>query len=118
MRIVFSIVLVVALIFLGLKFVPVYYGNYAFKDYVEDESRRASYASGTGADTVRDEVFKKAQDLDIPVTKEQIHVDKGGVGAGTGIYPVAINVDYTVHLDLLVTSTDLHFAVASQNRPM
>jgi hypothetical protein len=116
MRIVFSIALVVVLIFLGLKFVPVYYGNFAFKDYVEDESRRASYASGTSADTVRDEVFKKAQDLDIPLTKEQIHVDKGGSGAG--VYPVVINADYTVHLDLLVTSTDLHFAIASQNKPM
>ncbi|SRR6266700_3938552 len=117
MRIVFSLILIVALIFLGLKFAPVYFGNYSFKDYVEDESRRASYAPSTTADTVRDEVFKKAQDLDIPVTKEQIHVDKGGGGAA-GIYPVVISVDYTVHLDLLVTTTDLHFSVASQNKPM
>jgi len=115
MRIVFSLVLIVVLIFLGLKFVPVYYENYSFNDYVADESRRASYAANTSADSIRDEVFKKATELEIPVTKEEIHVEKGGSG---GVVPVSISVDYTVHLDLLVTTTDLHFAVASQNKPM
>jgi hypothetical protein len=115
MRIALSIAMVIALIFLGLKFVPVYFENYSFKDYVEDEARRSSYAPSTTADSVRDEVFKKAQEIDIPVTKEQIHVEKGG---GGGIADVLISVNYTVHLDLLVTSTDLHFSVASQNKPM
>lgn len=116
MRIVFSLALIVALIFLGLKFVPVYYGNYSFKDFVDDEAKRASYASGASADSIRDEVFKKAQELDIPLTKDQIHVEKGA--GGGGISSVMINADYTVHLDLLVTSTDVHFAVGSQNKPM
>ena len=115
MRVVFSLALIVVLIFLGLKFVPVYYGNYNFNDYVADESRRASYAANTSADTIRDEVFKKATELDTPLTKEEIHVDKGG---SSGVVPVSIHADYTVHLDLLVTTTDLHFEVASQNKPM
>ncbi len=114
MRIFFALFLMVALIFLGLKFVPVYFGNYTFKDYVDDESRRASYAANLSADGVRDEVFKKAQDMDIPVTRDQIKVEK----AGNGFNAVTISVDYTVHLDLLVTATDLHFSVASQNKPM
>jgi len=116
MRIVFALALLVTLIFLGLKFVPVYFENYSFKDYIDDETKRASYASGASADMIRDEVFKKAKELEIPITKDEIKVDKplaqGGVGA------VTINADYTVHLDLLVTTTDLHFAVGSQNKPM
>ena len=116
MRIVFSLLLIVALLFLGLKFIPVYYGNYSFKDFVDDETKRASYATGASADTIQDEVFKKAQELDIPLTKDQIRVDKSG--AAGGINPVTINADYTVHLDLLVTTTDLHFAIGSQNKPM
>lgn len=116
MRIVFSLFLIVALIFLGLKFVPVYYGNYNFKDYVDDETKRASYATGTSAETIRDEVFKKAQELEIPITREDIKVEKNG--GGNGIYPVSINADYNVHVDLLVTATDLHFSVGSQNKPM
>lgn len=116
MRIVFSLVLVGALIFVGLKLVPVYYGNYNFKDYVEDETRRASYQSGSSAESIRDEVFKKAQELDIPLTKDEIKVEK--TSSQGGVNPVTINADYTVHLDLLVTSTDLHFAVGSQNKPM
>ena len=116
MRIIFSLALIIALIFLGLKFVPVYYGNYSFTDYVDDETRRASYATGASADTIRDEVFKKAQELELPLTKDQIHVDKPT--GGGGVAPVVINADYDVHLDLLVTSTDLHFVVGSKNKPM
>ena len=116
MRIVFSLLLIVALIFLGLKFVPVYYGNYNFKDYVDDETKRASYATNTSAETIRDEVFKKAQELEIPLSKEDIKVEKNG--GGNGIYPVSINADYNVRVDLLVTATDLHFSVGSQNKPM
>ncbi len=114
-RIAFVLFMIVALIFLGLKFVPVYFGNYSFKDYVEDESRRTSYSPTATEDTIRDEVFKKAQEYDIPLTKEDIKVSKG---SGGGIQAVVISADYTVHLDLLVTSTDLHFSVASQNKPM
>ncbi len=116
MRIFFSLLLMVALIFLGLKFIPVYYGNYSFKDYIDDETRRASYATGASADTIRDEVYKKAQELDIPLTKDEIKVEKPT--GGGGVSPVVINADYVVHLDLLVTTTDLHFAVGSQNKPM
>ena len=116
MRLAFAIVLMVAIIFLGLKFVPVYYGNYSFKDYVDDETKRASYSSASSADSIRDEVFKKAQELDIPLTKNDIKVDKAS--AGGGITPVTINADYDVHIDLFLTTTDLHFAVGSQNKPM
>jgi len=116
MRIVFALALMVTLIFLGLKFVPVYFENYSFKDYIDDETKRASYASGASADTIRNEVFKKAKELEIPITKDEIKVDKPS--AQGGISAVTIVADYTVHLDLLVTTTDLHFAVASQNKPM
>jgi len=114
-RITFALFLIVALIFLGLKFVPVYFGNYSFKDYVEDESRRASYSPSTTEDSVRDEVFKKAQEYELPLTKDDIKVQKT---AGAGTQSVSISADYTVHVDLMVTTTDLHFSVASQNKPM
>jgi len=114
-RTAFVLFVIVAVIFLGLKIVPVYFGNYSFKDYVEDESRRASYSPSSTEDSVRDEVYKKAQEYDIPLTKEQIKVSKGN---GGGLQAVVISADYDVHLDLLVTTTDLHFSVASQNKPM
>lgn len=114
-RITLTLLMLVSLIFLGLKFVPVYFGNYNFKDYVEDESRRTSYSPTSTEDSIRDEVFKKAQEYDIPLTKEEIKVSKN---SGGGIQAVVISADYTVHLDLLVTATDLHFSVASQNKPM
>jgi hypothetical protein len=114
-RIAFTLFFIVALIFVGLKIVPVYFGNYSFKDFVEDESRRASYSPASTEETVRDEVFKKAQEYEIPLTKEQIKVSKG---SGGGLQAVVISADYDVHVDLMVTSTDLHFSVASQNKPM
>lgn len=105
-----------AVIVLGLKFIPVYYGNYSFKDFVDDESKRASYSPSSSPESIRDDVFKKAQELDLPIAKTDIKVEKPS--GGGGVTPVTINADYDVHIDLLVTTTNLHFAVASENKPM
>ena len=115
MRMLFTAFLIVAMIFLGLKFVPVYYDNYSFKDFVDDESKRASYATTMSSETIRNEVYKKAQEMDLPIEKEAIKVVKNG--AAGGVNPVSISANYDVHLDLLVTATDLHFTVGAANTP-
>ena len=64
-------------------------------------------------DAIRDEIFKKAQELDIPIAKEQIKVQRVGVAnAGS----VSIDAPYTVHVDLPGYPLDLHFD-ASQPEP-
>ena len=42
-------------------------------------------------DVIRDEVFKKAQEMDVPVTREQIKVVRNGV-VGTG----SVDIEATI----------------------
>jgi uncharacterized protein YpuA (DUF1002 family) len=62
-------------------------------------------------DQIRDTVFKTAQDLDIPITREQIKVL-------ASMQMVQISVDYTVPVDLLVYRVQLHFTPSSENRAL
>ena len=57
--------------------------------------------------------IKKAQDLDVPVTKEQIKVVRNGV-VGTG--SVEIEAAYTVHVNLPFYPMDLNFNASARNK--
>ena len=59
------------------------------------------------------EVLKKAQDLDVPVTREQIKVQRSGV---TGSGSVSIEAPYTVHISLPGYPFDLDFDPSSRNK--
>jgi hypothetical protein len=60
---------------------------------------------------VRENVFKVVQDLDIPAKREDIKVT-----ATPAI--VKISLDYTVPVDLLFYSTELHFSPSSENKSL
>jgi hypothetical protein len=111
-KLVFGIFVVVAGIYLGAELIPVYYDNYEFQDAVKTEATLETYTSKP-EDTIRDGLYKKAQSLDIPVTKDQIKVQRFGTqGTGTLI----ISAPYTVHLDLPGYPLDLHFDASTENK--
>ncbi len=85
-----------AMVFGAVKVVPVYFANYQFQDAIESESRFAltGYPK-KNADDIRDDIYKKAQELGIPVKPDSIQVV---VGNGT----VDIAVSYSVPIDLAV----------------
>ncbi len=64
------------MVFGGIKIVPVYFANYQFQDAINSESRFAltGYPK-RNAEDIRDDVFKKAQDLGIPAKREAIQVN-------------------------------------------
>ena len=111
-KLVFGIFVIVAGVYLGAELVPVYYENYQFKDDVNTEATLETYTAKP-EDAIRDAIYKKAQGLDIPVTKEQIKVQRHGT-MGTG--SLTISAPYTVHLDLPGYPVDLHFDVTSENK--
>jgi len=58
-------------------------------------------------------LFKKAQDLDVPIAREQIKVQRSGaVGAGS----LSIDAPYTVHVNLPGYPLDLHFDASTRNK--
>ena len=93
----------------AFKVVPVYFANYQFQDAVETESRFAltGYPKKS-LDDIRDDVWKKAQELDVPIKRDDIRVI---VNQGQ----VDIGVDYSVPIDLKVYQFTLQFHPHADN---
>lgn len=111
-KLIFGISVIVVAIYLGANLVPVYYSNYQFQDVIKTEATLQTYTTKPEAD-IQDTIYKKAQDLDIPLKKEQIKVQRAGT-QGTGSLMIA--APYTVHLDLVAYPMDLHFDPSSSNK--
>src|SRR5271155_1263312 len=104
-----TLIVLAALAFTAIKIVPVYVEAYQFQDSIEAESRFAltGYPKKS-VDDIRDDIYKKAQELDIPAKREDIHVNvtNGSVEIGT---------DYSVPIDLKVYQYTLQFHPHADN---
>lgn len=93
---------------------PPFFANYQFQDAIQSEAVLQAY-SNQNEDQIRDSIFRKAQDLEIPMKEEQITVQRiGGAGSGT----LAISADYTIHVDLPGCPLDLEFHPSSKSKPI
>jgi hypothetical protein len=111
-KMMFGIFVIVAGVYLGAELIPPYLTNYQFEDVVKNEAMINTYNTRPEGD-IRDELFKKAQDMDIPVTREQIKVHRvGQVGNGSLI----IETHYSVHVDLPGYPLDLQFEPSTRNK--
>jgi len=108
-NLIITLIILGAMVFAGIKIVPVYFANYEFQDSLNSESRFAltGYPRRTIED-VRDDVFKKAQDLGIPAKREDIQVSMENGS-------VSISLDYTVPIDLAVYQFALQFHPHADN---
>ena len=112
MKMVFGILIIVAAVILIATLAPPYFSNYQFEDALKTESQMSTYTTKT-EDVIRDEVFKKAQEMDVPIAKDQIKVVRNGV-VGTG--SVEIEAAYTVHVNLPFYPMDLNFNASARNK--
>ena len=103
---------IAAAFYISAKLVPPYFDNYQFTDAVKDEATRDSYSTKT-EDEIRKAIFKKAQEYDIPLTQDEIGVQRTGLQFnGT----VVVKAVYVVHVDLPGYPVDLHFDASTQNK--
>jgi hypothetical protein len=105
--VVFTVILLLA-IYVAFKLVPPYVSEYQLQDKMQ-ELARFGIVNRYSDEQVRENVFKVVQDLDLPVKREDIKVT---VTQAT----VRISLDYTVPVDLLFYSTELHFSPSSENK--
>jgi hypothetical protein len=96
------------LIYAAVKIVPVYVSSYQLTDKMQEQARFA-VVNRYSEEQIRDNIFKVAQDLDLPIKREAIKVV-----ATNSI--VKISTEYTVPVDILFYHTDLHFAPSSENK--
>lgn len=96
-----------AMVFSGIKIVPIYVNNYELQDSMQEEATYASVNRKT-ADDIRADLQKKLQDLNVAVDPASIQVSsfQGNV---------KISLEYTVPVDLAVYQLQLHFHPHADN---
>ena len=67
LKLLLGLSVIVGVAFLGLKFLPVYFSNYEFEDYIKEESLHSTYSTRS-EDDIRDTVIKHARDFDIELS--------------------------------------------------
>ena len=107
-----GLLIIVAGVYVGATLIPIYYTNYQFQDVIKTEATLQTYTTKPEAD-IQQTIFKKAQDLDIPLIKDQIKVQRHGT---TGTGSLNIQAPYTVHVDLPGYPVDLHFDPSTENK--
>lgn len=107
LRAMFGVAVVIFVFYAIYLVVPPYFHNYELQDAVTDEARVNSYTAKS-EDEMRETVLRKAKDLEIALTREQINVQRQGQA-------VAISIDYTVHVDIPFYPLDLQFHSSSKS---
>lgn len=108
LRAILGVVFIVMVFYTMWLLVPPYFHNYELQDAIADEARVNTYTPKTEED-MRETVWRKAKELEIPITRDQIMVRREGQA-------VAISIDYTVHVDMPLYPMDLQFHSSSKNK--
>jgi type II secretory pathway component PulM len=102
---------IISIIYLGIQVIPAYYSNYEFQDAINQQAVQSTYTPQT-ADDIRDIVFRTAQQIGVPVTKDQIKVVRTGT-EGSGA--VSIDVPYAVPISIPGYPYSMQFDPSSKN---
>ena len=105
-----SVAFIVAVIYCAVKIVPVYVNSYELQDYIRQQTPfwLAQRASGQA---IQDQILGKARELDLPVGVDEVKVEANRAF-------VSVSIDYTVPVDLIVYTLNLHFAPTAENRSL
>lgn len=107
-RAILTLAILAGAVYIGWLTVPPYFNNYKFEDVVTEEARMNTYTAKSESD-IRESVYQKAKELDIPIAPEQIEVVRQGSA-------VSISVKYTVHIENVIHPFDLNFNVSSKDK--
>ncbi len=97
-------------IYLGVKLIPVYVNNYQLQDTMQNEARLAVLSRKT-PEQVRDAILAKAQELDLPLKRDQIRVEGDARS-------IRITCEYDVEVELPGKTVRLHFTPTSAERSL
>ena len=110
LKLVLFLGLAVAVIYVCVKVIPLLVNNMQFQDAIESTARFAS-VNRQSVDDIRAAVLKEAENEDIPIAANDIHV-KGDGGH------VEIAADYSVTVNLVLYQWTLNFHPYARNNPL
>jgi hypothetical protein len=104
-----TLLILVAMAIAAFKIAPPYINNYQFQDAINTEAEFAltAYPRKT-PDDIRQEVYKKAEDLDIPASPQDIQLNMSNGS-------ISISLDYSIPVDLYVYQLTLQFHPHADN---
>ena len=115
-RIVAAAAVLGALVYFLIGFAPVYIRNLRLQSFVGGIPRRAENLARSGPapsdDLLRDWVLDAARGLDLPVTPDNIRIQRSPDGA----HVERIDVHYLVRVDLPGYTVNLHFYPGAGSR--
>lgn len=103
-------VVLVAVIYAGVKIVPLYVNEYQLRDKMQEEARFA-VVNRHSDEQIREVIWREIQDLDIPAKREAIQIENSN-------REVKISIEYSVPVDFLVYKTELHFSINTANKAL
>ena len=123
-RIVAAAAVLATLAFFILAFAPLYISNLELQNFVATIPRRIENQTHTGSppsdDVLRTWVLEKARQLDLPVTADNVLIQRSPATAhvnGIDIHSVErIDVHYSVRVDLPGYTVNLHFYPGAGSR--
>ena len=104
-----GLAIVVVGFYLAWVLIPPYYNNYSFQDELDNEARTAVYNQQMSEDDVKKSLAKTAKDLDIPLTPDDIHIERAGAN-------ISIWAEYTISVSTPVKTIDLKFSPATKDK--
>jgi hypothetical protein len=110
LKAVIYLAIILLVVYSAVKIVPVYVSNYQLSDKMQEQARFAVVNRYT-EEQIRDNIFKVAQELEIPVKRDTIKVFNTNA-------VVRISMEYTVPVDLFFYHLDLHFSPSSENKAL
>jgi hypothetical protein len=111
-RFAIAVALIGAVVLIGIYVIPPYFANYQFEDDIKTEAMTLTYTSKS-EEEIRQIIYKRASDLEIPLSPQQIRVQRtGSMGSGS----LVIEANYTVHVNLPGYPFDLPLQAGTKNK--
>lgn len=105
-----TLIVLGSMIFVGVMIAPPYFTNYQLQDAMKTEARFAGYNRKTD-DEIREDVWKKVQELGVPAKREDIHITNEN-------NTLQITVNYSVPIDLKFNQFTLEFHAHGDNHSL
>lgn len=108
----FALLVVLSLGYLGYKFLPPFINNYQFQDAVDELAsfsmvRTPTSHSGSPSEALQAEIMKKAQEMELPVEKDEVKVRITDEH-------IIVEISYVIPISLPGYTYDYHFTIKSR----
>lgn len=104
---------IVGLVYAGFQIIPPEMTNYSFQDDLRQVAMTGGGSPNKSDEDIRTMVLSKARDHQIPLTGNQVIVQRINTPGLSAVYVAA---DYSVPVNLPGYSFNLHFTPSSENK--